>query len=89
MASKSASSPKAATSEGLLLWLRAERGVAVEEGRVSECADQSAQHANAFQKTLELRPRLSSGGGFGGATLEFDRTDDYLSLPSGCPGCAP
>jgi hypothetical protein len=70
-------------TEGLLLWLRADRGVTVEEGRVSEWADQSAQHANAFQKTLELRPRLSSGGGFGRPTLEFDGTDDFLSLPSG------
>jgi hypothetical protein len=70
-------------TQGLLLWLRADRGVTLEEGRVSEWADQSAQRASAFQQMPELRPRLSSGAGFDRPTLEFDGTDDYLSLPAG------
>ena len=69
--------------DGLLLWLRADRGVALTSGDVATWSDQSRNAADATQAAPERRPRLARTEPGGGASLEFDGIDDFLDLPSG------
>lgn len=68
---------------GLLLWLRADRGVTVaDNGRVLAWQDQSPSSAETGQLTDDFRPLLISGpGGLPGVV--FDGVDDFLSVPAG------
>ncbi len=69
--------------DGLLLWLRADRGVELVSGDVASWSDQSRNAANATQATPERRPRPARTGPGAGASLDFDGVDDFLDLPSG------
>ncbi len=75
------SSPDTAESaipaDGLLLWLSADRGIALENGWVAGWADQSQQHSDALQAMADARPSLAASG------VQFDGIDDYLQLPAG------
>jgi len=70
-------------TDGLLLWLRADRGVTEANGGVSIWTDQSPNHADALQTASNLRPVLVKDGIAGHPALEFDGADDYLRLPDG------
>jgi hypothetical protein len=70
-------------TDGLLLWLRADRGVVASGGLVSQWVDQSDQHGDATQSSAELRPQLVDSGLGVGPGIEFDGVDDYLKLPIG------
>jgi hypothetical protein len=70
-------------TDGLLLWLRADRGVVASNGFVSQWVDQSGQHCDATQSVAELRPQLLESGMGAGPAIEFDGVDDYLRMPMG------
>ncbi|MCA9617404.1 MAG: hypothetical protein KC731_00185 [Myxococcales bacterium] len=76
--------PKPTDLSGCLLWLRADLGVTVDgEGLVTGWADQSGQGNHAAQTTPANSPRLLTGGGVAGtAGIDFDGSDDFLSLAS-------
>jgi hypothetical protein len=67
---------------GLLLWLRADRGVELDAaGLVERWADQSGNHFDAVQSDPERRPSVTSGSH--GASLDFDGVNDFLQCPRG------
>jgi hypothetical protein len=70
-------------TNGLLLWLRADRGVIEEDGLVASWEDQSGNGSHASQTVSNARPKLVNGGFGELASLEFDGVDDFLRLPSG------
>ncbi|HEX4474478.1 MAG TPA: hypothetical protein VH142_05325 [Polyangiaceae bacterium] len=70
-------------TDGLLLWLRADRGVTVKNGTVTEWADQSPSKTNATQDLTNSQPRLLDDAIGGQPALVFDGQDDCLKLPAG------
>lgn len=70
-------------TDSLLLWLRADRGVRVQNGVVAVWEDQSSMRADAVQTAVNLRPRVVDAGIGDRPALEFDGVDDYLRLPPG------
>ncbi|HEY3668346.1 MAG TPA: hypothetical protein VGL19_20225 [Polyangiaceae bacterium] len=68
---------------GLALWLRADRGVTVTGGHVSEWLDQSGNQMDALQTAGNARPTLLPTGLNGLPTLDFDGGVQYLRLPDG------
>ena len=70
-------------ADGLILWLRADRGVTAQSSSVSRWADQSTVHADAVQDVARSRPVLVADGINGRPALLFDGTDDYLQLDEG------
>jgi hypothetical protein len=68
-------------TEGLLLWLRADRGITEVSGKLSIWADQSQHHLDAIQGDPNLRPHLVTSEGK--MSVEFDGADDFLQLPGG------
>ena len=68
---------------GLLMWLRADRGVTQDLGAVATWADQSPNHTDAIQTATNARPVLASSGIGGLPVLKFDGIDDFLKLPAG------
>jgi hypothetical protein len=68
--------------EGLLLWLRADRGVTSANGQVLTWADQSPEHADTGQLTADYRPALVATPNTLPAVV-FDGVDDFLSVPAG------
>lgn len=70
-------------TEGLLLWLRADRGVMLEEELATIWVDQSGNGFDAIQTSSNVRPRFVSAGIGGQPSLEFDGVDDFLKLPVG------
>jgi hypothetical protein len=68
---------------GLALWLRADRGVTVTGGHVSEWLDQSGNQMDALQTAGNARPTLLPTGLNGLPTLDFDGVVQYLRLPDG------
>lgn len=70
-------------TDGLLLWLRADRGVTVQNGAVTEWADQSPSKTNATQDLTNLQPQLLDDAIGGQPALVFDGQDDFLKLPAG------
>ena len=71
------------SKDGLLLWLRSDRGVSMDNGFVSSWADQSGLYFDARQDQMESRPTLVVAGIGGHAALRFDGVDDFFQLPSG------
>lgn len=67
--------------QGLVLWLRAERGVTEVNGAVSEWLDSAAQLV-ARQTATNQRPKLVQGALAGKPALVFDGQNDYLKLPT-------
>jgi hypothetical protein len=70
-------------ADGLILWLRADRGVTAQSSSVSRWADQSTVHADAVQDVARSRPVLVADGINGRPALLFDGSDDYLQLAEG------
>lgn len=71
------------SKDGLLLWLRSDQGVTIENGFVSQWLDQSGHHFDAIQNQAESRPTLAVSGIGGHGALRFDGVDDFFQLPSG------
>lgn len=67
-------------SDGLVLWLAADRGVLESDGQIASWIDGSPSEAHAFQNTPSERPALVNTE-FGPA-LEFDGVDDQLLIPA-------
>jgi hypothetical protein len=70
-------------ADGLILWLRADRGVTAQSSLVSRWTDQSPAHADAAQDVTRSRPVLVADGINGRPALLFDGTDDFLQLDEG------
>jgi len=68
---------------GLLLWLRADRGIQQKDGLVQVWQDQSGTEANATQITATARPAYLATGFNGRPTLEFDGRTQFLTFASG------
>jgi hypothetical protein len=68
-------------TDGLLLWLRADRGITEVSGKIASWADQSQHHLDAIQTDPNLRPHVVTSDGK--ASVEFDGADDFLQLPGG------
>jgi hypothetical protein len=69
--------------DGLVLWLRTDVGLTVEnDGTVSHWTDQSANAFHVEQTGAEQRPKLVNSGG-SLASVEFDGVDDYMRIPEG------
>jgi hypothetical protein len=68
---------------GLLLWLRADRGVTQDLSGVAIWANQAPNQGNAIQTDANARPILVSSGIGGLPVVAFDGVDDFLKLPEG------
>ena len=68
---------------GLLLWLRADRGVQPKDGLVQTWQDQSGNQTHATQASPNARPVYRVDGFNGRPTLEFDGQGQFLKLPDG------
>jgi hypothetical protein len=67
-------------TDGLLLWLRADRGVVEQAGYVSTWRDQSGRGMDATQVVPALRPILLSTAGV--LAVSLDGKSQYLNLPA-------
>jgi len=68
---------------GLLVWLRADRGVQQRDGHVQAWQDQSGNRNNASQAGVSLRPSYLATGFNGQPTLEFDGQGQFLKFADG------
>ena len=68
---------------GLLLWLRADRGVQQKDGFVQGWQDQSENHTDATQSSVNARPAYLATGFNGQPTLEFDGQGQFLKFAEG------
>lgn len=73
----------AISRDGMVLWLRADRGVTAKNGTVSRWDDQSPEAARATQYLAAQQPTFATDGINGKPALVFDGTDDFLQLGSG------
>jgi hypothetical protein len=69
-------------TEGLSLWLRADRGVTSSGGVVSKWEDASGAGNHATQTANNVRPTLVTEAFGGRPAIAFDE-DDFLRLPAG------
>lgn len=85
-ASLATEAPAQPPKDGMLLWLKADAGVTVDEfGRVREWADQSGQGLNAMQDEPERRPLLSASAIDGKPALQFESRNTVLSTEPVAP----
>jgi len=70
-------------TDGLLLWLRADRGVTEESGAVAIWVDQSGNDLHATQTASNVRPKLVRQAIGGHPSIEFDGADDFMRLAPG------
>jgi hypothetical protein len=75
--------PTTVPLNGLVLWLRADRGVNTQSGQVAEWQDQSGNNLHATQTTPSARPALMNAGIGNRPSVAFDGADDFMRLPSG------
>jgi hypothetical protein len=68
------------STDGLMLWLRADKGITSSSNLVSRWADQSPSHLDAAQATTSLQPVISSTGINGHPAVVFDGVDDFLQI---------
>lgn len=68
---------------GLLLWLRADRGVTEKDGFVVTWQDQSENKLHASQLSMNTRPAYLPMGFNGRPTLEFDGEGQFLKFGDG------
>jgi hypothetical protein len=80
---KDSDAPPEIPTDGLLLWLRADRGVTEENGAVAIWADQSGNDLHATQTASNVRPKLVRQAISGQPSIEFDGVDDFMRLASG------
>lgn len=70
-------------TDGLELWLRADRGItSSSSGAVSAWRDSSGNERNAAQISGNFRPLLVADALAGKPALVFDGVDDFLKLPA-------
>jgi hypothetical protein len=67
-------------ADGMMLWLRADKGVTSSNSLVSKWADQSASHLDAVQGTARMQPLLLPDGINGHPAIVFDGVDDFLQI---------
>jgi len=66
---------------GLVLWLRADRGVMRDrDGFITRWKDQSGMGNNAYQAARTRMPRLVTDSTTGKETVSFDGTNDLMSI---------
>lgn len=73
-------------SDDMLLWLRADSGVAVASGTVTSWADQSSYASNATQSVQTSQPRVLTNELNGLPTMDFTKvasTNRWLQAPPG------
>ncbi|MEI9940658.1 MAG: hypothetical protein WDO69_25880 [Pseudomonadota bacterium] len=68
---------------GLLIWLRADRGIQQKDGFVQVWQDQSGNQTNATQAAVNVRPAYLATGFNGRPTLEFDGQGQFLKFADG------
>jgi len=68
---------------GMLLWLRADRGIQQKDGLVQVWQDQSGNETNATQITASARPAYLAAGSNGRPALEFDGRTQFLTFATG------
>ena len=68
---------------GMVLWLRADRGVQNKDGHVQAWQDQSGNQTNATQPTANVRPAYLPTGFNGRPTLEFNGQGQFLKFAAG------
>ncbi len=66
--------------DGLELWLRADKGIEGDGGRVTTWRDSSSHGRDASQTASNYRPRLVEGALGGKPAVVFDGEDDFLKL---------
>jgi len=66
--------------DGLILWLRADRGVTSKNGTITRWADQSLSRTDATQSIVSLQPVLVPDGINGHPAVLFDGVDDFLQI---------
>ena len=71
------------SSDGLVLWLRADLGVSESQGFIEEWSDQSPAQQHATQSVQSRRPRLADAELGDLPAVDFDGTDDQMILPIG------
>jgi hypothetical protein len=74
------SSVSAPPASGMMLWLRADKGITASNSLVSKWADQSASHLDAVQGTSRMQPLLLPDGINGHPAVVFDGVDDFLQI---------
>jgi len=77
--------PPGISTNGLVLWFKADAGVKIENGTIAGWADQSGNARDAIQPEVNSRPKLTSAAGIPLSVLELDGVDDHLELPSFAP----
>jgi hypothetical protein len=70
-------------AEGLLLWMRADRGVTQQGGQVTQWDDQSPSKMHATQDLANLQPTFLGNAWNGLPAVVFDGADDGLQFGSG------
>jgi hypothetical protein len=78
--SSSATAQGSVPAPGLRLWLKADVGVTLVSGAVSEWADQSGNGRHASQATAANRPALVGTALNGKPALAFDGANDFLTF---------
>lgn len=77
------SSDQGPPTDGLVLWLAADRGVTQSGGVVTEWLDQSGHHSDALQTASNARPTLDTGAFGDMHAVVFDGVDDFMKMPDG------
>jgi parallel beta-helix repeat protein len=70
----------AVPTRSLKLWLKADNGIRLKGGRVTQWADQSGSGAHASQKTSSNQPALLSNAVNGQPAVRFDGSSDFMSF---------
>jgi len=73
--------PLPISTNGLVLWFRADAGVKATNGSITGWADQSGNHHDAMQSVESLYPRLVKSASAPLPVVQLDGTDDFLELP--------
>ncbi len=66
--------------KGLVLWLNADSGVTVQNGKVSAWQDLSGHGVHALQPNVAVRPTLIANALHGASAIHFDGISSYLEI---------
>jgi hypothetical protein len=69
--------------DAMLLWLSADSGVELQNGRVASWRDRSGSGNDAASTTLDEQPAFAAGALNGLPAIDFDGVDDHFDLPPG------